>query len=228
MAPKLTCKTELRYFLEDKQVIFHNEICSEGLATNKISIGDTEVSETTIKDRVLSGECSIDGITCGYTYIYNQEGTTIDLKKINENISIDESVSQISKIKNSKDFFKAKIDGLLVITNSPQFIVSPSKTFTVYKEITLNDDGNTFIYTIRQNYTGDGHTSEMVSEEEKYQINNEYVIVTSDSKDGNTQENISSFIKQLEPLKELLKTSPKSYKNLKIETQLNNTKKTIR
>lgn len=228
MTPKLTYKIELKYFLEDKPVIFRSEICSEGLATNMISIGDTEVIETTIKDRVLSGECSIDGITCGYSYVYNQEGITIDLKKLNENISINDSVNQINKIKSSNNFSKVNFNGILVITNSSQFIVIPGENFTVYKEITLNDNKDTFVYALKQDYTCDGKTSEMIFEEEKYQINDEYVIVTSDSKGTITNEKNSSFIKQLEELKKLLNSSPKSYKSLKIETQLNNTKKTIR
>ena len=109
---KLTFKIELQYFFEDKKVVFHNEICNDGLTTKSISIGNNKVIEKKINDRVLSGECLFNGITCGYTYIYDQEGTTIDFIPTNKNISIDESIDKINKIKKSKEFLKAEMDGL--------------------------------------------------------------------------------------------------------------------
>lgn len=239
MESKLTFKIELQYFLEDKKVIFHNEICNDGLTTKSISIGNNRVIEKTINDRVLSGECLVDGTTCGYTYIYDQFGTTIDLVQINKNISINESIYRINKIKNSEEFFKAKINGLLIITNSPQFISSPVKNFSSYKEITLTDNENTSIYLVQQNFMFNGKTSEIENEEECYQINNDYISFVTDLKNNtkniyynidnieieNADENTHipkkalSIIEQLQPLKELLNSSPKNYNNLKIKTQ---------
>lgn len=248
MESKLTFKVELQYFLEDKKVIVYNEICNNGFATNSITIGNNKVIEKTINNRVLSGECLIDGFACGYTYVYDQEGMTIDLKRTNENISLDECINIINNAKKSKEFFKAKVNGLLTITNSPELISTPSKTFTVYKEMTLIEDKNTFVYLFKKNFSCGEKNSEIESEEEKYQINNDYVYFINDLKnktkivhyniaaietettqqDITKREEVQSIIEQLQPLKELLNASPKSHKNLKIETQKNGTKKTIR
>ena len=228
MDSKLVYKTKLRYFLDNKQVVFYNEFCSDGLATTGISIGNDEIKETTICGRVLSGKCSIDGTTCGYTYVYDEEGTTIDLKPLNENISVTDSVNKIDKVKNSKDFYKARMNGLLVITNSPEFVFVPNKNFTIYKEISLKDSKNTLLYSLQQNYTCDDKLAKMTNEEDKYQVNNENMSVTLNSKDTITDELDSSFIETLKILKELLYSSPKNYKNLLIEPVLNSTKKTIR
>lgn len=239
MESKLTFKIELQYFLGDKKVVFHDEICNDGLSTKLISVGNNKIIEKTINDRVLSGECLFDGITCGYAYVYDENGTTIDLKQINENISINESVNRINKVKKSKDFFKSEINGLLTITNSPELISTPSKNFTVCKEITLIDDKNTFVYSLKKNFTCSEKISEIESEEETYQIDNDYVSIITELKSNTktvhyniksnktevTQEEVQSIIEQLQPLKELLNTSPKSHKDLKIDAQKNNTKK---
>ena len=243
MKSNLTFKIELEYFFKDKKVVFHNEICNNGLATKSTSIGNNKVIEKTINDRVLSGECLLDGITYGYVYVYSQEGITIDLKPINENISINESINKINEVKKSKEFFKAEMDGLLTITNSPELIYIPSKNFTVYKEISLTNHENTFVYLLKKNFICNEETSTIECEEEKYQINNDYVSIITDLKSNTktvhcnirsnetdaTQEEVQSIIEQLQPLKELLNTSPKSPKNLKIGvTKKITQKKTIR
>jgi hypothetical protein len=244
MEGQLTFKIELEYLFENKKVIFHNEICNDGLSTKSISVGNNKVIEKTIKDRVLSGECLIDGITCGYAYVYDQNGTTIALNPTNKNISLNESIDRINKVKKSKEFLKAEINGLMAITNCPEFISSPCKKFTVYKEMKLTDGQDTFVYLLKINFSCDEKKSEIESKEEKYQINDNYVSFFTDLKtnvkrvrynidnnelettqqdDITSQEGIQSIITQLQPLKELLNTSPKNHKSLIIAT-----KKTIR
>lgn len=224
MTSKLTFKIELQYFSENKKVIFYKEICDDGLSTKSISIGDDRIIKKTINERILSEECLLDGITCGYAYVYDEEGKTIDLKRINENISIDESIRIINKTKKSKEFFKVEMDGLLVITNSPEFIVAPCESFVVNKQMTLNNGDNILVYSLEQIYTYNGKTSTQLDKKEKYQINDECIVLTNNSNE--ITDETMSFIKQLESLKELLNSSPKSCKYLKIET--NYTKKTIR
>ena len=171
MTSNLIYKMTLQYFLDDKKVIFYNEICSNGLSTNTISIENTKITKKTINNRVLSEECYINNENHGYTYIYDNEGTTVDLKPINENISVDESLCIIKKIKNTEEFIKVQRDGLLLITNSAELISVPSQKFTIFKEISSYDTANTLAYSLQQNYTCNDKTSEMVSEKEKYQIN---------------------------------------------------------
>mgnify|MGYP006376532171 CR=1 FL=1 len=74
------------------------------------------------------------------------------------------------------------MNGLMTITDSTEFIYTPSKNFTVYKEITLIDDKNTFVYLLKKNFTCSGKTSKIESEEEKYQINNDYISFITDLK----------------------------------------------
>lgn len=242
MNSKLTFKLELQYSLNDEKVIFRNEINNDGLATKTISIGNNKVIEKTINDRVLSGECLYEGVRCGYTYVYDKEGITIDLKQINENISINDSVNKINEVKKSKEFNKVEMDGLLTITNSPEFISTPNKNFTVYKEITLIENENTYVYLLKKNFIRSEKISVNESLEEKYQINNDYVSLITDLKNntkiahcniqGNeteiTKKEAKSILEQLEPLKELANSFPKSPKNLILKVQKTDTKKTIR
>lgn len=245
MTSKLTFKVELQYFLDNKKVVFSNEICNDGLKTKVISIEKNKVIEKTINNRVLSGECLINGTKCGYTYIYDEDGTTIDLKKINDNISINESVNLITETKKSKDFYKAEINGTFALTNSSEFICTPSKNFIVRKEIMLSNFENTFTYLIQENFKCNGKTSKVENEEEIYQINQNYISLITDIKNNtksiycnidniefdNIEENcaaqkkVQSIIEQLKPLKELLKSSPKNLKNLQIEIPENNKNK---
>ena len=145
MLSKLTYKIVLEYYLDNKKVIFSSEISSDGLATTTISIGDNKVIETTINGRVLSGEVTLNGVTSGYEYVYDKDGITIELNPKNKNISVTESVSLINKLKNSKDFFKVRTDGVLASNNSSDFISIPDQNFIVYKEVSLIDTNNTYI-----------------------------------------------------------------------------------
>ena len=244
MLSKLTYKIVLEYFLDNRKVIYSNEISSDGLATSTISVGNDKVSETTISGRVLSGESTYNGVKSGYEYVYDHEGITIDLKQKNSNVSINDSVSSINKLKNSSGFFKAKMDGVLASNNSAEFIACPSQSFFVYKEVTLSDDENTHTYFIQQNFTSDGKSSKLESEEENYQINDDYASFITNYKDDsksvycniadeefesiekNTPEykKVQSMMDTLAPLKKLLKSTPKTYKDIKVES----TKKTIR
>ena len=184
----------------------------------------------------------------GYEYIYDTEGVTIDLKQKNSNVSINDSVSLINKLKNSRDFSKAKMNGVLAINNSSELISEPNINFLVYREVTLSDNENTHTYFIQQNFTSDGKSSKLESEEENYQINDDYASFITNYKDDSqsvycniddeefesidkdTPEYIivQSMISKLDPLKELLKSTPKTYKDIKLEQQKENTKKTIR
>ena len=248
MLSKLTYKIVLEYFLNNKKVIYSNEISNDGLATSSISVGSDKVSETTINGRVLSGESIVNGVKSGYEYVYDTEGVTIDLKQKNSNVSINDSVSLINKLKNSRDFSKAKMNGVLAINNSSELISEPNINFLVYREVTLSDNENTQTYFIQQNFTSDGKKSKVESQEENYQINDDYASFITNYKDDSqsvycniddeefesidkdTPEYIivQSMISKLDPLKELLKSTPKTYKDIKLEQQKENTKKTIR
>lgn len=248
MPSKLTYKIILEYFLDNKKVIYSSEISNDGLATNTISIGNDKVIETTINGRVLSGESIVNGVKSGYEYIYDAEGVTIDLKQKNSNVSINDSVSLINKLKSSSDFSKAKMNGVLAINNSSKLISEPNINFLVYREVTLSDDENTHTYFIQQNFTSDGKSSKLESEEENYQINDDYASFITNYKDDSqsvycniddeefesigkdTPEYIivQSMMSKLNPLKDLVKSTPKTYKDLKVEIEKENTKKTIR
>jgi anthranilate/para-aminobenzoate synthase component I len=248
MLSKLTYKIVLEYFLDNKKVIYSNEMSNDGLATITISVGNNKVIETTINGRVLSGESIVNGVKSGYEYVYDTEGVTIDLRQKNSNVSINDSVSLINKLKSSSDFFKAKMNGVLAINNSSELISEPNINFLVYREVTLSDNENTQTYFIQQNFTSDGQKSKLNSEEETYQINDDYASFITNYKDDSqsvycniddeefesidkdTPEYIivQSMMSKLNPLKDLVKSTPKTYKDIKLEQQKENTKKTIR
>lgn len=82
MESKLKFKIELQYSLESKKIVFYKEICNDGLTTKSISIDNNKVVKKTLNSRILSGECLFEGNICGYSYVYDKEGKTIDLKQI--------------------------------------------------------------------------------------------------------------------------------------------------
>lgn len=245
---KLTYKIQLQYFLDNNEkVVFYNELHSDGIEIQTISVGNNKVIEKTINGRVWRGECLIDGQLCGYEYIYDVNGITTDLRQVNNNISINESVSLINKLKDSEEFSKAKMAGILANNDSSSFISIPSKNFIFYKEINLLDNENRYTYLIQQNFSCLIDRSVLESQEDFYQVNDNYISLTNNIKnntkifygniDGIEAENIEennglqrkvqSIIKQCSPLKELLNSHPKRYKDLKIDQEKKNPSKKL-
>ena len=248
MEQTTTFKLQLEYFLNDKKIIFSQEIDSNGLTKTTTIIGSDRVSETTINGRVLSGESTINGITSGYQYIYDNEGVAIDLKAINPDISINDSANAINNFKNSNEFLKVKMNGVLAINNSANLIYSPSNQFSIYKEVKSITGSDVSIYFLQQQYTCLDKTSQIKNEEETYQINDYFFSFIREFEndkattycciDDIEEENISndhpiyikakSIIDQLTPLKNLLESNPKTYRDLKTEIKDECIKKTIR
>ena len=132
--------------------------------------------------------------------------------------------------------------GILSNNDSSNFISIPSKNFIVCKEINLSDEENEYIYLLQQNFSCLNNESSLESQEECYQSNNNYVSLTTDIKNntknfyGNIDdietENIEEYtdlekkaqliIDQCMPLKKLLESHPKNYKDLKIEQEKKN------
>lgn len=235
MLPQLTFKVKLQYFLNGEKIVFSNETCSNGLLTTTVSVGNKRVTEKSMNGQVLSGESLIDGVISGYDYIYDKDGKVLELNKKNENISIDESVNRINKLKNEKYFSKVKIDGILAINNSGDFICSPSKNFFICKEVIMNNGENVYTYLVQQNFVCNGKISRIENEEETYQIDDDYISIITDLEkqeknlyfcldgieaetlDENSllQEKAKSIIEQIKPLKEILVSPPKNVKSLK-------------
>ena len=248
MLPQLAFKVKLQYFFNDEKIVFSNETCSNGLLTTTVSVGNKRVTEKSMNGQVLSGESLIDGVISGYEYIYDEHGKVLALNQLNKNISIDESVNRISKLKKENDFSKAKLDGILAINNSGDFICSPSKNFFICKEVIMNNGENVYTYLVQQNFVCDGKISRIENEEETYQINDDYISIITDLEkqeknlyfcldgieeetlDENSllQEKAKSIIEQIKPLKEILVSPPKNVKSLKISFEKMMTAKTIR
>lgn len=248
MLSKLTFKVKLQYFSEDKKIVFYNEMSSDGFLTTTVSLGNDRVTEKTINGQVLSGESLLDGEISGYEYIYDEACKVLALNQLNKNISIDESVGRINKLKNRKELSKVRIDGILATNNSSDFICSPSKNFFVCKEVVAYDEENTYTYLIQQNLVCDGKTSKIESEEENYQINDDFVSIVTDYKskekslyccidnvemedveeNNSIKEKAKSIIEKVKSLKDLLVTPPKNCKNIKASLEKMNSTKTIR
>lgn len=248
MLPQLTFKVKLQYFFNGEKIVFSNETCSNGLLTTTVSVGNKRVTEKSMNGQVLSGESLIDGVISGYDYIYDKDGKVLELNKKNENISIDESVNRINKLKNEKYFSKVKIDGILAINNSGDFICSPSKNFFICKEVIMNNGENVYTYLVQQNFVCDGKISRIENEEETYQIDDDYISIITDiekqekklyfytdgietetlNENSLIQEKAKSIIEQIKPLKEILVSPPKNAKSLKIIFEKMMTAKTIR
>ena len=245
---KLTYKIELQYSLDNnKKVIFINEIHSDGLEIQTTSVGNNKIIEKKIKGRVLSGECLIDGVLYGFEYILDDDQKTIDLKPKNKNISINDSVNTINMLKNSEDFNKVKMSAILANNDSCSFIAIPSQNFIVYREVELYSKKNKSIYFHQQNFSCINNGSILDSEEECYQINDDHISFTTDFKNndksffGNidnieienkdeadtVKDTVQSIIDNLEPLKKILVSHPKSYKDLNIGQEKKNPLKKI-
>ena len=102
------------------------------------------------------------------------------INQLNKNISIDESVGRINKLKNVKELSKVRIDGILAINNSGDFICSPSKNFFICKEVIMNNGENVYTYLVQQNFVCDGKNSRIENEEETYQIDDDYISIITD------------------------------------------------
>lgn len=245
MEPKLTFKIELRYLFDNKKVVFSNEICNNGIAINIISVGNDKIIEKTINGRILSAECSINGVTCGYDYIYDSKGNTLDLKPKNPSITIRNTLGIINKFKKSQTVFNAKINGLFASKNFSEFISSANENFLVYKEVKCRVGKDMSIYFLQQQFSCINQISKLENEEETYQLNNDFISFITEFKknaknvyyniDDNEIENINennelykkaqSIINQLSPLKKLLNSCPSSPKMLTIKKSNNSNKK---
>ena len=235
MLPQLTFKVKLQYFFNGEKIVFSNETCSNGLLITTVSLGNERVTEKSMNGQVLSGESLIDVVISGYEYIYDEHGKVLALNQLNKNISIDESVGRINKLKNVKELSKVRIDGILAINNSGDFICSPSKNFFICKEVIMNNGENVYTYLVQQNFVCDGKNSRIENEEETYQIDDDYISIITDLEkqeknlyfcldgieaetlDENSllQEKAKSIIEQIKPLKEILVSPPKNVKSLK-------------
>lgn len=185
-----------------------------GLKVKSIRIGNDSVTEETINGRVLSGRFdNLDGL-CGYKYDY-QNGE--NLLNINPNVSINDAVSLINRIKKEQDFLIAELILSSILRND-------------YRVVILNEGNLNIIKTVSAENEKAEHCSVQENINLSKSMGNESFIVQNQSRVYQIGDKCfvddSEVKSQLSELLDILCKSPKTYKEL-IEIKKQTQEKTI-
>ena len=179
-----------------------------GLKVKSIRIGNDSVTEETINGRVLSGRFdNLDGF-CGYKYDY-QNGE--NLLNINPNVSINDAVSLINKIKKESDFLTAELILSSMLRGDYRVVVLDEGRLNIIKTVSAENEKaeHCSVQEIVNLSKSKGEESFVVQDKSKvYQIGDKCIV------DGNNAVDVSEIESQLSELLEILCQNPKNYKEL--------------
>ena len=113
------------------------KFCDNGLKVKSVSVGNDQVTEETINGRVLSGRFdSLEGY-CGYRYDY-QNGET--LLNINPDVSINDAVFLINKIKRGAEFLTAELVLSSILRNDYRVLTLNKGKLSITKIVSAENE----------------------------------------------------------------------------------------
>lgn len=191
-----------------------------GLKVKSIRIGMDCITEETISGRVLSGKFdNLNGV-CGYRFDYRNGENLIN---INPNVSINDAVSLINRIKKEQDFLMAELILSSILRNDYRVVVLNEGNLNIIKTVSAENE-NAELCSVQENINlskSMGDESLVVQNQSKvYQIGDKCII------DENEPGDDSEVKSQLSELLDILCKNPKTYKEL-IEIKKQIQEKTI-
>ena len=191
-----------------------------GLKVKSIRIGKDCITEETINGRVLSGKFdNLNGV-CGYRFDYRNGENLIN---INPNVSINDAVSLINRIKKEQDFLMAELILSSILRNDYRVVILNEGNLNIIKTVSAENE-NAELCSVQENINlskSMGDESFVIKNQSKvYQIGDKCII------DENEPGDDSEVKSQLSELLDILCKSPKTYKEL-IEIKKQIQEKTI-
>ena len=184
------------------------KFCDDGLKVKSVKIGDVCITEETINGRVLSGRLdNLDGY-CGYRYDY-QNGE--NLLNINPDVSINDAVYLINKMKMESGFLTAELVLSSILRNDYRVVILKEGALNVIKTISAENE-NAEHCTIQESIDLlkiDGEENFAVQSKKRvYKIKGNFVVEENQSA---TENDIKS---QLNELLSIIDFNPQNYKQL--------------
>lgn len=182
--------------------------CDDGLKCKTVRVGNDCVTEETINGRVLSGRLdNLDGF-CGYRYDY-QDGE--NLLNINPNVSINDAVSLINKVKRKSDFLAAELVLSSVLRNDYRVVILNKGNVNIIKTVAAENE------KAEQCSVQEIVNLSKLSSDEYFSIQDKIMVYQMGDKSV-VEENdvvVGSEIKsQLSELLDILNKTPQNYKEL--------------
>ena len=196
------------------------KFCDDGLKVKSVKVGDVCITEETINGRVLSGKFdNLDGY-CGYRYDYQNDE---NLLNINPDVSINDAVYLINKMKMESGFLTAELVLSSILRNDYSVVILNECNLNILKTISAENE-NAELCSVQENINlskSMGDESFVVQNQSKvYQIGDKCII------DENEPGDDSEVKSQLSELLDILCKKPKTYKEL-IEIKKQIQEKTI-
>lgn len=206
----LTYELKINYINNNGlNVSMSTTVNDDGLEINSVKIGNVCITEETINGRVLSGRYDENNAFCGYKYNYEKNDAEY-LVSINPEISINDAVTLINKVKMSPEYLSTRMVFSSILRDDYRVFAIKQGNLNIIKTISAeNEKSEKCAYQEIIDLTKTDDTSGFVEVNKKqiYKIDDKCIV-------ENDQQSNSKIKLKLKKLLEIIKQNPNNYKKL--------------